>query len=52
LGADRGLVKPDLVFYVQVDQETIAKRSGFGDERFEKKEFQAKVRDQFDKFAA
>ena len=39
LGADRGLLKPDLVFYIDVSPEAIAKRSGFGDERFEKVEF-------------
>ena len=39
LAADRGLLKPDLVFFIDVSPDTIAKRSGFGDERFEKAEF-------------
>ena len=50
LNADRGLVKPDLVFYIDLDMDTIKERSGFGDERYEKTEFQAKVRDQFEGF--
>ena len=36
---DRGLVKPDLVIYVDISAEEITKRSGFGDERYEKFEF-------------
>lgn len=39
LGADRGLLRPDIVFYIDVSAETIASRSGFGDERFERQEF-------------
>ena len=50
LNADRGLVKPDLVFYIDLDMDTIKERSGFGEERYEKTEFQAKVRDQFEGF--
>ena len=50
LNADRGLVKPDLVFYIDLDMDTIKERSGFGDERYEKTEFQEKVREQFLKF--
>ena len=43
LQADKGLLKPDLVFYIDVSPEEIAKRSGFGEERYEKLEFQTKV---------
>lgn len=50
LAADRGLVKPDMVIYVNLSCEEITKRSGFGDERFEKVEFQQKVEEQFKKF--
>lgn len=39
LAADKGLLKPDLVFYIDVGPDEIAKRSGFGDERYEKVEF-------------
>ena len=50
LNADRGLVKPDLVFYIDLDMDTIKERSGFGEERYEKTEFQEKVMAQFGKF--
>ena len=39
LGADRGLLRPDLVFFMDVNAEQISKRAGFGDERFERTEF-------------
>ena len=39
LNADRGLIKPDLVIYINASMDTIKKRSGFGDERYEKTEF-------------
>ena len=39
LNADRGLVKPDLVIYIDIDMETIKERAGFGEERYEKTEF-------------
>ena len=41
--ADRGLIKPDMVIYVDLSAQEITKRSGFGDERYEKFEFQSKV---------
>ena len=52
LGADRGLLRPDLVFFIDISPEAISKRSGFGDERFERVEFQAKVNITFSKFKA
>jgi len=39
LGADRGLIRPDLVFYIDIGAQKLAQRSGFGEERFEKVEF-------------
>lgn len=39
LGADRGMLRPDFVFYMDVKAEETAKREGFGDERFEKQDF-------------
>ena len=41
---DRGLPKPDLVLQLDVDEETAKKRGGFGEERYEKVEFQRQVR--------
>ena len=42
-GADKGLIKPDLVIYFQASAEQLAMRDGFGDEVFENLEFQKKV---------
>lgn len=51
LNADRGLIQPDLVFYIDIDKETIQERAGFGEERYEKVDFQEKVRQQYKQFA-
>lgn len=50
MGADRGLVKPDLVFFMDIKPEFSAQRAGFGEERFEKLEFQSKVYEAFSQF--
>jgi len=42
--ADKGLIKPDLVFYLNANPEDIEKRGGFGEERFEKTNFQNLVK--------
>merc|ERR1712194_553605 len=47
---DVGLPTPDRVFYLDVDPETAKKRSQYGEERYEKAEFQAKVGTQFKTF--
>ena len=39
-GADRGLVQPDLVIYFDISADLLSKRDGYGDEKFEKLEFQ------------
>ena len=39
--ADKGLLRPDIVFYLNVAVADTAKRSHFGAERYEKEEFQA-----------
>jgi len=41
---DRGLPKPDLVIQLNVDEECAKGRGGFGEERYEKVEFQRRVR--------
>jgi dTMP kinase len=41
---DIGLPAPDLVVYLRVNNAVAAARSGFGEERYEKAEFQDKVR--------
>ena len=50
LNADRGLLEPDLIIYVDIDIETAKNRGGYGEERYEKIEFQDKVRDQYKRF--
>ena len=52
LGADRGLVQPDLVLYFDIGAEALAQRSGFGEERFERVEFQQKVEQAYGNFKA
>ncbi|CAG8731907.1 15838_t:CDS:2 [Acaulospora morrowiae] len=44
---DIGLLTPDIVFFMDMKAEEAAKRGGFGEELYEKKEFQEKVRDVF-----
>lgn len=44
---DQGLISPDLVIFLDISGEQLIKRSGFGAERYEKHEFQSKVRTQF-----
>eukprot|EP01016_Furgasonia_blochmanni_P030769 TRINITY_DN3191_c0_g1_i5.p1 TRINITY_DN3191_c0_g1~~TRINITY_DN3191_c0_g1_i5.p1 ORF type:complete len:196 (+),score=65.46 TRINITY_DN3191_c0_g1_i5:90-590(+) len=44
---DRGLPKPDLVFFMEVDEETSSKRGDFGKELYEKKEFQQIVKEKY-----
>ncbi|KNC97162.1 thymidylate kinase [Spizellomyces punctatus DAOM BR117] len=43
-GPDKGLLTPDLVIYMEIPIEVAATRGGFGGERYEKIEFQEKVR--------
>ncbi|CAG2113199.1 unnamed protein product, partial [Medioppia subpectinata] len=47
--ADRGLPKPDSVLYLTASEDSIAAREGFGDERYETKAFQQKVRNNYEK---
>ena len=45
---DRGLPRPDLVCFLDVSAEEARKREGFGEEAYEKEEFQAKVRKNYE----
>ncbi|CAL1294160.1 unnamed protein product, partial [Larinioides sclopetarius] len=42
--SDVGLPKPDLVLFLDLPPEAMAKRSGFGDEVYEKEDFQNEVK--------
>merc|ERR1712141_47793 len=46
---ERGLPKPDLVCFLDVSPDEAAKRGGYGEERYEKKNFQARVRENYKK---
>lgn len=43
-GPDRGLPAPDVVVYLKLSIEDAAKRGDYGNERYEKTEFQQKVK--------
>lgn len=47
---ENGLPKPDLVMFLKLSLEEMARRSGFGVERYENVEFQNKVDENYDKF--
>lgn len=49
LGPDKGLPKPDAIIYLSVAPEEVAKRKDYGEERYEKIEFQTKVKHNFDR---
>ena len=40
---DRGLPSPDVVFYLDISTTDAMSRASFGNERYEKAEFQAQV---------
>lgn len=44
---DRGLPKPDLTIFLTIGLEELSNRKGWGDERYEKQEFQKKVKECF-----
>jgi dTMP kinase len=46
--ADKGLIAPDLMIFLDVSREEAERRKGFGEERFEVVEFQNKVRMAYD----
>ncbi|CAL8090669.1 unnamed protein product [Orchesella dallaii] len=47
MGPDVGLPQPDLVFFLNLTKEAASKRDDFGRERYEKTEFQEKVKSIF-----
>lgn len=44
---DEGLPAPDKVIFLKISTDAALQRRGFGDERYEKHEFQSKVADQY-----
>lgn len=47
MNPDSGLPKPHLVIFMDITPERAAERAGFGDELYEKVEFQKRVYDNF-----
>ena len=45
---DHGLPEPDLVLFIDLPPEVASVRAGYGEERYEKIDFQIKVRKMFD----
>ena len=52
MGPDRGLPKPDLVLYLRASEKLAQSRSDYGTERYEKRDFQNKVTEMFEKIRA
>lgn len=48
---DQGLLVPDQTIFMDLPVEVMKERSGFGEERYEKHEFQLQVRQQFHQLA-
>jgi len=48
---DKGLPKPDIVIQLHVDQDCAQGRGGFGEERYERTDFQNKVRGLYEQLA-
>lgn len=48
---DVGLPRPDVVVFLDLDPEEARRRGGWGDEKYEKEEMQAKVRELFTQLA-
>ncbi|KAG0251036.1 hypothetical protein BG011_007886 [Mortierella polycephala] len=44
---DRGLIRPDITFFLDLPTSEAERRGGFGDERYEKRELQENVREVF-----
>eukprot|EP01080_Neovahlkampfia_damariscottae_P001581 gene1581-12706_t len=47
INPDKGLISPDIIFYLDINVEEASKRSNYGDEKYEKLQFQKKVQDSF-----
>lgn len=45
---DEGLPRPDVCIFLEISPENAAKRGGFGEEKYEKREMQDRVRELFE----
>lgn len=46
---DVGLLSPDVVMFLDLSMDEAEKRGGFGEERYEKRDLQQRVRQEFNK---
>jgi dTMP kinase len=46
---EKGLLKPDMVVYLTLSAEAMAKRGGFGNERYETNDFQRNVKKMYER---
>ncbi|OMJ28622.1 Thymidylate kinase [Smittium culicis] len=51
LGPDKGLVKPDVTFFMDINPSDAKNRGNYGEERYEVENFQQQVIKQFKKLA-
>ncbi|XP_017078575.1 thymidylate kinase [Drosophila eugracilis] len=49
---ERGLIKPDAVFYLKASADDLTNRGKYGEERYEKVEFQRRVGEVFDRICS
>nr|CAL26368.1 CG5757 [Drosophila simulans] len=49
---ERGLIKPDAVFYLRAPSNDLTNRGQYGEERYEKVEFQSRVAEVFDRICS
>lgn len=47
---DQGLPRPDIVFQLDIDTEKLTTRENYGEEVYEKLDFQQKVRNEYKRF--
>ena len=47
VNTDIGLIKPDIIFFMNIDISSSSKRDGFGEEKYDTTDFQMKVYNQF-----
>ncbi|EFA83836.1 thymidylate kinase [Heterostelium album PN500] len=47
-GCEKGLPAPDLIFYLKMDTEDATKRGDYGNERYEKVDFQKKIKEVYE----
>lgn len=47
ISPDRGLIRPDLIIFLDADPDVLSSRPGYGEEKYERADFQKKVQSAF-----